>query len=298
MKQKMYLFLMLAATLFAACSSDDDDKVKNPSTISFEDYSTLIGASYSEMIRQYPEPTMSFGEFYMYEEVTPNVEHLTMVINPDNQTVYMAIEQLKADAYKETDIDAYFKSKFYSYGVETYDEYDEEGNVIGTTNTYNYGNTEDQAEATLLITLTGNQSVMYMNPLNMPVESEGGALDEMTPIDAVNEFLLGDLAEIEELYPDAFSDMGGMYACFMEENPSLMGVALTVSDGLVNSVILLYNEELGTEDIISYYTEAGYTCTKTGTDEDGYDVYTFTDGMISIAYTEGRGVATFVGELD
>lgn len=182
--------------------------------------------------------------------------------------------------------------------MEKTDEYDEEGNVIGSINVYNYGNTEDQAEATLLITLTGNQSVTYTNPLNMPAESEGGALDEITPIDAVSSFLLGDFAEIEEEYPDAFSDLGGMYAYFMEENPNLMGVALTVTDGLVDSVILLYNEELSTEDIIAYYTEAGYTCTQTGTDEEGYGVYTFTNGMISIAYTEGRGVATFVGELD
>ena len=298
MKQKMCLFLMLAATLFAACSDDDDDKVQNPSTISFDDYSTLIGTSYSEMFRQYGEPTMSFGDFYMYEQVAPNVEMLTMVINPDNQTIYMAIEQLKADAYKEVDINTYFKSKYHSYGVEKTDEYDEEGNVIGSINVYNYGNTEDQAEATLLITLTGNQSVTYTNPLNLPAEPEGGALDEITPIDAVSSFLLGDFAEIEEEYPDAFSDMGGMYACFMEENPNLMGVALTVTDGLVDSVILLYNEELSTEDIIAYYTEAGYTCTQTGTDEEGYGVYTFTNGMISIAYTEGRGVATFVGELD
>lgn len=298
MKQKMCLFLMLAATLFAACSDDDEDKPKAPATISFEDYSTLIGASYSEMIRQYPEPTMSFGDFYMYEQVTPNVEALTIAINPNNQTVYMVIEQLKADAYKEADIDAYFKAELYSYGVEEYDNYDEEGNVIGTTNNYNYGNTEEQAEASLVVTLTGNQSVTYMNPMNMPVESGGGSLEDIDPIGAVNAFLLGDVTEIEEEYPDVFSQMNGMYMCFMEENPYLMGVAFTAVDGFVDSVILLYNEELGTEDIISYYTEAGYTCNLTGTDEEGLDVYTFTNGMISIEYSEGRGVATFVGELD
>ena len=176
MKQKMCLFLMLAAALFAACSSDDDDKPKAPSTISFDDYSTLIGASYSEMIRQYPEPAMSFGDFYMYEQVTPNVEALTVAINPDNQTVYMVVEQLKADAYKEADLDAYFKAKLYSYGVEEYENYDEEGNVIGTTNNYSYGNTENQAEASLVVSLTGNQSITYMNPLNVPVEPEGGSL--------------------------------------------------------------------------------------------------------------------------
>lgn len=298
MKQKMYLFLMLAATLFAACSSDDDDKVKNPSTISFEDYSTLIGASYSEMFRQYGEPAMSFGDFYMYEQVAPNVEALTVAINPDNQTVYMVIEQLKADAYKEADIDAYFKAKLYSYGIEEYDDYDEEGNVIGKTNNYSYGNVENQAEASLVVTLTGNQSVTYMNPLNLPVESEGGSLEEIEPIDAVNAFLLGDVAEIEEEYPDVFSEMNGMYMYFMVENPYLMGIAFTAVEGFVDSVILLYNEDLSTENIISYYTDADYTCTKTGTDEEGYDIYTFTNGMISIAYSEGRGVATFVGELD
>lgn len=298
MKQKMCLFLMLAAALFAACSSDDDDKPKAPSTISFDDYSTLIGASYSEMIRQYPEPTMSFGDFYMYEQVTPNVEALTVAINPDNQTVYMVVEQLKADAYKEADLDAYFKAKLYSYGVEEYENYDEEGNVIGTINNYSYGNTENQAEASLVVSLTGNQSVTYMNPLNMPVEPEGGSLEEIEPIDAVNAFLLGDVAEIEEEYPDVFTQMNGMYMCFMEENPYLMGIAFTAVDGLVDSVILLYNEDLSNEDLISYYTEAGYTCTLTGTDEEGLDVYTFTNGMISIEYSEGRGVATFVGELD
>lgn len=298
MKQKMCLFLMLAAALFAACSSDDDDKPKAPSTISFDDYSTLIGASYSEMIRQYPEPAMSFGDFYMYEQVTPNVEALTVAINPDNQTVYMVVEQLKADAYKEADLDAYFKAKLYSYGVEEYENYDEEGNVIGTTNNYSYGNTENQAEASLLVSLTGNQSVTYMNPLNVPVDPEGGSLEEIEPIDAVNAFLLGDVAEIEEEYPDVFTQMNGMYMCFMEENPYLMGIAFTAVDGLVDSVILLYNEDLSNEDLISYYTEAGYTCSLTGTDEEGLDVYTFTNGMISIEYSEGRGVATFVGELD
>ena len=241
---------------------------------------------------------MSFGDFYMYEQVTPNVEALTVAINPDNQTVYMVVEQLKADAYKEADLDAYFKAKLYSHGVEEYENYDEEGNVIGTTNNYSYGNTENQAEASLVVSLTGNQSVTYMNPLNVPVEPEGGSLEEIEPIDAVNAFLLGDVAEIEEEYPDVFTQMNGMYMCFMEENPYLMGIAFTAVDGLVDSVILLYNEDLSNEDLISYYTEAGYTCSLTGTDEEGLDVYTFTNGMISIEYSEGRGVATFVGELD
>ena len=296
MKQKMFYFLMLAATLFAACSDDDSDKPKAPSTIQFEDYSTLIGASYSEMIRQYPNPSMSFGDFYMYDSLTSNVEGLTVAINPESQTVYLVMEMLKADAYNESDIDAYFKEKFFSYGVVELEDYDDEGNVVGTINQYNYGNAENQDEATLLITLTANQSVTYMNPFNIPEESEGGSLEEMNPIEAVSVFLFIDEEEIEEEYPDVFTQMEGMYMCFMEENLYLAGIAFTPVDGLVTSVIMLYNEDLSTEDIISYYTEAGYTCTLDGTDEEGYDVYTFTDGMISITYSDGRGVAIFVGE--
>ena len=296
MKQKMFYFLMLAATLFAACSDDDSDKPKAPSTIQFEDYSTLIGASYSEMIRQYPNPSMSFGDFYMYDSLTSNVEGLTVAINPESQTVYLVMEMLKADAYNESDIDAYFKEKFFSYGVVELEDYDDEGNVVGTINQYNYGNAENQDEATLLITLTANQSVTYMNPFNIPEESEGGSLEEMNPIEAVSAFLIIDEEEIEEEYPDVFTQMEGMYMCFMEENLYLAGIAFTPVDGLVTSVIMLYNEDLSTEDIISYYTEAGYTCTLDGTDEEGYDVYTFTDGMISITYSVGRGVAIFVGE--
>ena len=287
---------MLAATLFAACSDDDSDKPKAPSTIQFEDYSTLIGASYSEMIRQYPNPSMSFGDFYMYDSLTSNVEGLTVAINPESQTVYLVMEMLKADAYNESDIDAYFKEKFFSYGVVELEDYDDEGNVVGTINQYNYGNAENQDEATLLITLTANQSVTYMNPFNIPEESEGGSLEEMNPIEAVSAFLFIDEEEIEEEYPDVFTQMEGMYMCFMEENLYLAGIAFTPVDGLVTSVIMLYNEDLSTEDIISYYTEAGYTCTLDGTDEEGYDVYTFTDGMISITYSDGRGVAIFVGE--
>ena len=296
MKQKMFYFLMLAATLFAACSDDDSDKPKAPSTIQFEDYSTLIGASYSEMIRQYPNPSMSFGDFYMYDSLTSNVEGLTVAINSESQTVYLVMEMLKADAYNESDIDAYFKEKFFSYGVVELEDYDDEGNVVGTINQYNYGNAENQDEATLLITLTANQSVTYMNPFNIPEESEGGSLEEMNPIEAVSAFLFIDEEEIEEEYPDVFTQMEGMYMCFMEENLYLAGIAFTPVDGLVTSVIMLYNEDLSTEDIISYYTEAGYTCTLDGTDEEGYDVYTFTDGMISITYSDGRGVAIFVGE--
>ena len=93
--------------------------------------------------------------------------------------------------------------------------------------------------------------------------------------------------------------MGDMYATFMEENPWLMGVAFTPNDGFVDTVVLLYNEDLSDDDIIAYYTEAGYTCTKTGFDEEeGADIYTFTNGTYSAVYCLGRGVVTYLGELD
>ncbi len=295
MKQTKFLLLMLAAALFAACSSDDDDSGKK-APITFDDYSSVIGMSYSSMIRQYPNPSMQFGDFYMYETPKEKVENLTIAINSENQTVYLVVENLKEGAYKEEDIVAYFTSKFKSYGVEKIEELDEEGNVIGESKVYGFGNTEKKENATLLISVQGN-TVTYTNPQNYPDEPEGGALDEMTPIEAVNALIMGDLEEIESDYPDTFSEMGGMYVCFMEENPYLMGVAFTLDGGIVNSVILLYNEDLSDEDIINYYTEAGYTCQKTGYDEEEEaDIYTFTNGMFAITYSGGRGVAVFIGE--
>ena len=77
MKQTKYLLLMLAAALFAACSSDDDDSGKK-AAITFDDYSSVIGMSYSSMIRQYPNPSMQFGDFYMYEKPTEKVENMTI----------------------------------------------------------------------------------------------------------------------------------------------------------------------------------------------------------------------------
>ena len=221
---------------------------------------------------------------------------MTIAINPDNQTVYLLVENLKEGAYKEEDIVAYFTNKFKSYGVEKVEEWDEEGNVIGESKVYGFGNTEKKENATLLISVQGN-TVTYRNPQNYPDEPEGSALDEMTPIEAVNALIMGDLEEIESDYPDTFSEMNGMYVTFMEDNPYLMGVAFTLDGGIVNSVILLYNEDLSDEDIISYYTQAGYECKQTGYDEEEeLPIYTFTNGMFAITYSGGRGVAVYIGE--
>ncbi|MCH5302314.1 MAG: hypothetical protein J1E77_05685 [Prevotella sp.] len=304
MKTKKYLFLMLAATLFAACGDDNDDpdtpmpdEPDQPALIEFADYSNVIDMSYSEMIRQYPNPSMSFGDFYIYENMNDGkVASLSFIVNSDNQQVYMISEMLTENAYKEEDIVAYFASKYASYGTSTIETEDEDGNITGSITTYTFGNTDKQEDATLLIELTGNQSVFYSNPQNVPAETGGaGSLDDMTPADAVASFLLQDVEDIEDAYPDVFMQMGDMYMTFMEDNYWLAGVAFTPVDGFVTSLIILYNEDLTDEDIIAYYTDLGYTATQTGTGEDG-DEYTITNGVIMIAYSGNRATITFIDE--
>ena len=39
-----------------------------------------------------------FGDFYIYENPTEKVENMTIAINPDNQTVYLLVENLKEGA--------------------------------------------------------------------------------------------------------------------------------------------------------------------------------------------------------
>ncbi len=318
MKTKKYLFLMLAAALLTACGDDDDsdkskqnnqeqkggggqkeDEKKNPTVIDFADYSSTIGMTYSNMIRQYPDPVMQFSDFYMYENRdNGKTAGLTIAINPDSKTVYLVIQQLAENAYAEGDIVAYMNSKYTSYGTEQRDVYDDNDSIIGKVTAYQFGNTAKEEEATLVIELLGNQSVSYINPKDVPAEPEGGDLGNITPEEAVNKFLLQNIEDILAEYPDVFMDMNGMYAAFMEENEWLMGVAIVPVEGYVINVVLLFNEDFSDEDIIKYYTDRGYTSENMGKDEEGRDTYTFTKGNISIGYCENRGVATFMGELD
>lgn len=306
MKQKMCFLLMLAAMLFVACGDDDKDEPQKPNTpdtpdtptvISFDDFSSLIDMSYSAMIKQFSNPSMQLGDKYIYENVNKNVEELTIAINSDTQTVYMVLETLKANAYMEADIDTYFKSKYKFYGVQKLDTYDGGGKVIGKINVYTYGNTERQEDATLVIKLSGNQSVTYNNPKNEPVIPERPSLEAMTPIDAANTFMLVDLEEIEEAYPGVFSQTEGVYMGFIENNEWLSGIAFVPVDGFIGRITILYNDEKDDQTIIDYYTGEGYTCTKTGhDDEEEADIYTITNGVFSIKYCAGRGGVTYIGE--
>ena len=304
MKTKKYLCLMLAAALVAACSNDDDDtsnptpEPEQPSVIDFADYSSAIDQPYSAILRQYGEPSMAFGDFYVYENMNDGkVSTLSLIANPDNQQIYMIMELLAEDAYKAEDIADYFASKYTTYRKETVDVWDEDyENVIGSTYAYTFGNADKEEDATLIIEVNGNQSVSYTNPKNAPAESDGSSsLDDMDPNDAVLSFLLRDVEDIEDEYPGVFTNAGEMYMAFMEDNIWLAGVAFTPVDGFVTTLILLYNEELTDEDIIAYYEELGYTATKTGEGEDG-DEYTITNGTILISYGAGRAEITFVDE--
>ena len=310
MKTRKYFFLMLAAALFAACGSDESNDSGNGngngngnneqpaavSSVAQIDNAGTIGMSYADMMQKYKEPTSQFGDFYLYEFKEGKVTTLMAAINPETTTVYLVTEVLAKGAYTEEELTAYFAGKYKYYGTEKLDLYDEDYNVIGQTNVYGYGNTEDPDKATLLITLTGNESVSFTNPQNVPAAPEAGALEDITPVEAVATFLMKDMEDIEDEYPDAFMQMNDKYMASMQENPYLMSISLQPVDGFVISMTLLYNEELTDQDIIDYYIEQGYTVTPNGKDTNGNDAYLITKGGISIAYSDARGVVTFNDE--
>ena len=322
MKTKKYLFLMLAAALFAACSNDDEDGSTPPTdgteqtpeepsdstqaVIDFADYANIIDMSYSTMIREYPDIMELFPGFYSYQPNDGKTESLFIGVNTSNSLVYTAIQTLTEDAFKEEDIVAYFTSKYKFYSKDSVDAWDEDyENVIGSTYTYTLGNADKQEEATLVITITGNESVMYNNPQNMPVAGETSGLGDMTPVEVTDNFLGENLEDILEEYPDMFIDMMGQYAAFTDgedEGSYLEGIVLTLDeDEVVVGIRLLYAG--GEEEVIEYYTENGYTCTVSGTEEDEeyggtYNIYTITNGVVTINYSvmNSAGTATFAAE--
>ena len=57
---------------------------------------------------------------------------------------------------------------------------------------------------------------------------------------------------------------------------------------------LHFNEELTDDDVLAYYQAAGYTCTESGTNDEGGKIYTIVNAEdgVTINYSEGRGIAT------
>ncbi len=286
---KKLFILLLLAPLFIACSDEKDEPT--PVELEFADYSSLIGQSYSVMMRQLGEPAENFGNYYLYNPNDGKTETLMCGINGETQTIYTIMQSFNPKAYKNADVVEYFKSKLNYYGSEIITMYDDDENEIQVTN-YLFGNTANQDDATLLVSVADNE-VSYTDPTNIPDEPDIEGLGDIEPIDAVDLFLGQDINDIIDVYGDAFMEVGAMYMASVD-NEYLMSIALTVDEDTVNSVILLFNEELTDDEIIDYYQQAGYTCNATGTDEDGETIYTFVNSEdgVSINYSAGRGVAT------
>ena len=170
-----------------------------------------------------------------------------------------------------------------------------------TEETYTYtihvfGNTQKEEDATLVIEYDGELEVDYYNPKNEPAEvNPGDDFETITPLEVVDQFLGEDIEDILDQYNNLMEN-NGMYMAFMDENELLMGFALNTQDRIVTSIVLLYNEDLSDEDIIDYYTKAGYTCTDTGEvdEEEETPIYLFSNPNtgILITYSGLRGVAT------
>lgn len=256
----------------------------------FADYSSVIGQSYNQLSRQFPDLEELFEGFYTCTPNDGKTESLMVVFNDDLE-VYMAAQSLNEDAYTLAQIIAYMDGKYNKYDPEVNEYTDEETGEVITLTTYYYGNTADIEDATLVISFSDNTYISYSNPKATPEPAQGGGIGDMTPIEAVNAFIGETLEDIEDEYPGMFSEMFGMYAAFAteeDENEYLEGIVLIVEDNnTVSAVRLLYSFE--DADAIAYYTENGYTCTETGTTEEGEKLYTFTNGTFTITYGGGSG---------
>lgn len=281
---KKYFLMMLSAILFMACSNDDENK---SAVIDFEDYAQTVGMSYSNMIKTYGEPSMNFGSYYLYEITGKNTQSITVVINPANSTVYSVMQMLGENAYKAEDIKAYFAKNY----TLVSNQKDEASGEDYTT----FCNAKSEDQATLVITVSGNESVTYTNPQNEPSEPDGPSLDDMKPEDAVSTFLGMDEEDFIDQYGDyTFSAEKGKYMILMETD-MLMGIGITVDNGKVTEVTLLYNEDLTDEDIIAYYEKLGFIASDCGEDEEtGAHVYLFMNLTTKEMFRYSDGIGHFV----
>ena len=260
---------------------------------SFADYSSLVGKSYNELSRQYPNMEEMFAGFYSIEINDGKTTSLLLAFNDDTEA-YMVMQGLQEDAYTLAQIIAYMDSKYKKYPPETEEFVDEETGETVTTTTYYYGNTADPGEATLIISFADNTAIAYTNPQAIPDEPESVGLGEMTPLEVTTAFLGKSLDDIEDLYPGVFADIYGigLYSAMgSEDNEMLEGAVLLLDENNVAAGLrLLY---ASTDDgVIAYYKENGYTCTENGTTEEGEKMYTITNGTYTIAYAGGTGTVT------
>lgn len=311
---KKYFWMLLAAmTLslgFVACGDDKDDpepnEQKDPQNqdeqkpddqkiINFDDCASTIDMPLQQMLQKYGEPTMNFGNVYFYSYEEGNITNLMIKVNQENNKVCMIVQSLKENAYKAEELKKYFDSKYNFYKKEVIPADEEEG-----TPEYEvlaYGNTKNPEEATLLIELSGNTDVTYVNPQNQPEEQVSESyFDEMNPADVLAAFFGVPVAEIQEEYEDAFMDMGGMWMAACGENEWMTSIALkTNEEGNVTTIILFFDDGLEEQSILEYFQENGWNIREKGIihgEDYEYMEYEFRKGNFVINYGDYMATVT------
>ena len=293
--KKLFLMLLAACTLslaFTACGKDDNNENnetnqgggggEQPVVTAEYDCSAAIGMNVQQMLATYGEPTMGEGTFYAYMFENQKVSTLSFLINPDNQKVYTVYEILTEGAYTVEELTTYFGGKYTLYGKEDVPGDDEEG--IAPYTNYFYGNAAKQDDATLIITVSGNTSIYFVNPKNEPaIEPSDNVFAEWSPIDIIS--LIGEpWADLEEDYGDAFMPMSGMQYADCSDNEWVTAFALSFDDNnAVSSITLFFDDGLEPSVICEYFTENGWTVSEgePGEEEEPtYIIYNETYEMI------------------
>ncbi len=162
MKMKKYLFLILAATLFAACGGDDDDVINGSKPIKssvsgFADYASWVGKDFSMIKSQLNDPvnikknSPAYGyTSYYYENLDDgNTTSLYIDVNNETDKVISLSQKLANNVFLAEDIINYFGENYYCYE-------DDSGS-------YTFGNKSISEECTIgiILTVRGRISIYY-----------------------------------------------------------------------------------------------------------------------------------------
>ena len=282
----MRFFTLILSAMFAVSIQAQD----------FADYSSVLGQSYNQLSRLYPDLEELFAGYYSCAPADGKTESLMMAFN-DNLEAYLVMQSLNEGAYTLEQIMTYMDSKYTKYEPETSEYTDEEtGEVISST-TYYYGNTVAIEDATLVIAFADNTALSYTNPQAAPAAPESNGIGSISPIEAANSFIGKSVDTIQEETDNMFDNSFGMYAAFAseeDENEYLEGIVLMTDDSnVVTALRLLFGAT--DEQVTDYYKNNGYTVTENGTSEEGEPVYLMTNGTYSVSLSGGTGEVTAEG---
>lgn len=316
--KRLFAFLTAALVVFACGKvdpdfpgrqDDPDDPWEEPDDdpddeiIDFPDLSDLLGEDYVEIVRKLGAPDFEYGFTYLYNSSIEmeGVEALYISFNGESGKIYNVIQLLKAGAYRSEDIRTYFDDLYYSYGTEEETFVDEDDTEVPYTS-YGWGDRYDMENASIVVTLQdmpGNQMVTYTAPADMPTGAVTGNFGDITPLDVVSTFLGKGIDYILDEFGDRLAPNNGAYWGYAGENNTYL-VYFTLfpdDDGVVSSIVLMYNDDLSDDDIIAYYEDAGYEIHETGEDEEtGAPTYLFMNmnSGVAIYYCDLWGVAMFI----